>query len=123
MGKGDRNDNIRMQSMRAALDRATLTEALNLVEAWNAKLAEGVTPQFSPTIGCAINAGLPWLRPGCQQTTDLDLRRIVRPRDYPIAALKLTCEAMCRGQAPKPQLIGLFASPDMPVATAHNRQI
>jgi len=100
MGKGDRNDTIRLQSMRAALDRATLTEALNLIEAWNFKLAEGSTPQFSPTIGCAINAGMPWLRlhcPGCQQTTDLDLRRIVRPRDYPITALKLTCEAMCRG--------------------------
>ena len=25
MGKGDRNDNMRLQSMRAALDRATLT--------------------------------------------------------------------------------------------------
>src|SRR5262249_45796873 len=115
MGKGDRSDNIRLQSMRAALDRVTLTEALNLVEAWNAKLAEGATPQFSPTIGCAINAGMPWLRlhcPGCQQTTDLDLRRIVRSRDYPIAALKLTCEAMCRGQAPRPKLIGLFAAPE-----------
>ena len=70
MGKGDRNDTIRLQSMRSALDRATLTEALNLVEAWNAKLAEGATPQFSPTIVCAINAGMPWLRlhcPGCQQ--------------------------------------------------------
>ena len=121
MGKGDRNDTIRLQSMRAALDRATLTEALNLVEAWNAKLAERVAPQFSPTIGCAINTGMPWLRlhcPGCQQTTDLDLRRIVRPRNYPIMALKLTCEAMCRGQAPKPQLIGLFASPDIPVSRA-----
>ena len=101
MGKGDRNDTIRLQSMRAALDRATLTEALNLVEAWNAKLVEGAAPQFSPTIGCAINAGMPWLRlhcPGCRQTTDLDLRLIVRPRDYPIMALKLTCEARrCAG--------------------------
>jgi len=73
MGKGDRDDNIRLQALRAALDRVTLAEALNLVEAWNAKLAAGSTPQFSPTIGCAINAGMPWLRlhcPGCQQNTD-----------------------------------------------------
>ena len=59
MGKGDRNDTIRLQSRRAALDRATLTEALNLVEGSNAKLAEGIKPQLSPTIGCAINAGMP----------------------------------------------------------------
>jgi hypothetical protein len=69
MGKDERNDNIRMASTRAAMDRATLAEALNLVEAWNAKLAErNGKPQFSPTIGCAINAGMPWLRlhcPGC----------------------------------------------------------
>jgi len=116
MGKCDRNDNIRLQALRAALDRVTLAEALNLVEAWNAKLAERATPQFPPTIGCAINAGMPWRRlhcPGCQQTTYLGLRRIVRPRDDPITALKLTCQSMCRGQAPRPRLIGWFTSPEI----------
>jgi hypothetical protein len=105
MRKGERSDNLKLASLRAALDRATLAEALNLVEAWNAKLAAKQPPQFSPTIGCAINAGKPWLRlhcPGCQQVYELDLTRIVRPRDYPIMALKLTCESGCRRQAPSP---------------------
>ena len=86
MGKGERSDNIKLASIRAALDRATVAEALNLVEAWNAKLAAKQPPQFSPTIGCAINAGMPWLRlhcPGCRQVYELDLRRVVRPRDFP----------------------------------------
>jgi len=46
-------------SLRYAIDRVTLAEARNLVDAWNAKQAEGTKPQFSPTIGCALNAGMP----------------------------------------------------------------
>ena len=75
MGKGERNDSIRLATTRAAMDRATVAEALNLIEAWNAKLAErDGQPQFSPTIGCAINAGMPWLRlhcPGCRPVYEI----------------------------------------------------
>jgi hypothetical protein len=82
MAKGERNDSIRLVALRAAHDRATVAEALNLVETWNAKLVErNGKPQFSPTIGCAINAGMPWLRlhcPGCHQVYEIDLRRIER---------------------------------------------
>jgi hypothetical protein len=116
MAKGERNDSIRLVALRAAHDRATVAEALNLVETWNAKLVErNGKPQFSPTIGCAINAGMPWLRlhcPGCHQVYEIDLRRIVRPRDFPIMALPLTCESGCRRQAPKPDLLGLFTAPE-----------
>jgi hypothetical protein len=34
MAKGERNDSIRLATLRAAHDRATVAEALNLVEAW-----------------------------------------------------------------------------------------
>jgi hypothetical protein len=45
--------------------------------------------------------------PGCQQQHEIDLRRIVRPRDFPIMALRaaLVCETMCRGGGPPPQLL------------------
>jgi hypothetical protein len=118
MAKGERNDSIRLAALSAALDRVTVAEALHLVEAWNAKLAErNGRPQFSPTIGCAINAGMPWLRPhcpGCRQVYEVDLRRIVRPRDFPIMALPLTCESGCRRQGPKPDLLGLFTASEHP---------
>jgi hypothetical protein len=65
-------------------------EARHIVDAWNVQLAQRRVPQFSPTLGCAINAGKPWLRLhclGCHQVGEIDLRRIVRPRDFPITGL------------------------------------
>jgi hypothetical protein len=114
-GKGERSDQLRLMALRSALDRAALAEAASLVERWNEQLAAKRAPQFSPTIGCAINAGRPWLRlhcPGCRQVYEVDLRRIVRPRGFPITALRLACESGCRRQAPPPELIGLFAAPE-----------
>lgn len=60
------------------MDRVMLAEALNLIEAWNAELAAGSKPQFSPTIGCALNAGMPWQRlhcPGCRRVYEIDVRQ------------------------------------------------
>jgi hypothetical protein len=119
MGEGERNDGIRLAATRTAFDRAKLAEALKLVEAWNAKLADGDKPQFSPTIGGALNAGTPWLRlhcPGCRQVYDLDPRGIVGSRDFPITALRLTCESMCRWQARRPELLGLFPTAEQGAA-------
>jgi hypothetical protein len=79
-------------------------------------------PQFSPHIGAAILAKKPWLRllcPACQQQGAVDLRRVVRPADYPIAGLydALTCTfGPCRGDGPRPVMLGLFASRDAPLA-------
>jgi hypothetical protein len=73
-------------------------------------------PQFSPHIGAAIRADRPWLRlycAGCQQTYQIDLRRVVRPLDFPITALRaaMVCDSMCRGQDPQPELLGLDRHP------------
>jgi hypothetical protein len=49
-------DLMRLASIQHGLTAPA--EALNLVETWNAKVVErNGKPQFSPTIGCAINAG------------------------------------------------------------------
>ena len=48
---------------------------------------------------------------GCQQQPEIDLRKIVRPAEFPIMALRaaLVCE-MCRG-GPEPRLLGLEMRP------------
>lgn len=91
-------------------------EAAAIVDRWNAQLARKRAPQFSPTIGAALNAGKPWLRLVClgyAQQYEVDLRQIVRPRDYPIAALRaaMVCESACRGEGPQPTLLRLHEVP------------
>src|SRR5262245_27542692 len=116
MSKGDRNDHIRLMASNSAASAAERAEAVRLVEAWNAELSNDRVPLFSPTLGAAFLARRPWLRvycPGCQQQYEIDLRKIVRPPDFPIMGLRaaLTCESMCRGQGPAPKLLGLGAMP------------
>jgi hypothetical protein len=86
------------------------------VKTLNAELAAGKRPQFSPTLEAALRARHPWLRlfsAGGQKQYEIDLRKIVRPADFPIMALRaaLVCESMCRGGAPAPQLLGLETVP------------
>jgi hypothetical protein len=116
MGSSFRRDDFKAASASNAEERAARDEATALVERWNAQLAEGRAPQFSPTIGAAMRAGKPWLRvhcPGCRQVYEVDLRRIVRPSDFPITGIRaaLVCESMCRRAGPKPELLGLAALP------------
>ena len=62
-------------------------DARALVEEWNRRVAAGIDPQYSPTIGCAILANRPFLRllcHGCRQYADLDLRKVVRPGTFAI---------------------------------------
>ena len=79
-------------------------------------------PQFSPHIGAALLAQKPWLRllcPAFQQQGAVDLRKVVRPADYPIAGLydALTCTfGPCRGDGPRPVMLGLFAGRADPAA-------
>jgi len=111
-----RSDEFKANVIRDAAERAARDEAAKIVDRWNAQLAERRTPQFSPTIGAAFQAGKPWLCihcPGCRQVYEVDLRKIVRPPDFPIMALRaaMVCESMCRGAATRPDLIELAALP------------
>jgi hypothetical protein len=99
-----------------------------LVEKWNADLERRKTaeygytdrarlPQFSPHIGAAILARKPWLRlqcPACGQQGEIDLRKVVRPASFPIDGLydALRCTfGPCRGDGPRPVMLGLEAVP------------
>jgi len=123
----------RMQ--RYSADRTLVADALEVVEKWNADLRTAredahygysdlkLLPQFCPTIGCAIRAGRPYLRllcPACKQHGDVDLRRVVRPANFPIMGIydALVCTVGCGGRrdAPRPDVIGLFEGPDDPLA-------
>ena len=100
----------------ALISHARDQQAAVIVERWNTELADGKRPQFSPTLEAALRARRPWLRvycSGCQTQTDVDLRRIVRPQDFPIVGLRaaLVCETLCRGQGPVPVLCGLHPFP------------
>jgi hypothetical protein len=115
MAKGERTDQLKLLASQVNDRQRDQDEARRIVDRWNAQLEQRRPPQFSPTLGCAINAGKPWLRlhcPGCHQVHEIDLRRIVRPREFPIAGLALTCESMCRRQTSPPKLLGLFALPE-----------
>lgn len=120
-------------AQRFDTERELAADAVEVVAKWNADMElrrqdqfgfheRKHLPQFSPHIGAAIRAGKPWLRlycPACQQTGNLDLRKVVRPADTPIGAIYdvLVCTTGgCRGRGdnPPPQPIGLFAAPDNP---------
>jgi hypothetical protein len=116
MGSSFRRDDFKAASISSAEELAARKEATELVERWNGELAAKRTPQFSPTIGAAMRAGKPWLLlhcPGCRQVYEVDLRRIVRPHDFPITGLRaaLVCESMCRRAGPKPELLSVAARP------------
>ena len=107
---------MRIATLTARDETARDAEARAIVEKWCAELAAAKRPQFSPILEAAFRARRPWLRlfcPGCQQQHEIDLRKIVRPRDFPIMALRaaLVCETMCCGGGPPPQLLGLERVP------------
>jgi len=118
---------------RTETSRELMDDAVALVGKWNTDIERrkgsqygyadrARLPQFSPHIGAAILAKKPWLRllcPACQQQGAVDLRKVVRPADYPIAGLydALTCTfGPCRGDGPRPVMLGLFAGRADPAA-------
>lgn len=119
-------------SQRDETDRELHADAVALVDKWNADLETRRTkaqygrtdlnrlPQFSPNIGAAVRAGKPVLRlvcPACRVQGEVDLRKVVRPRDFPIVSIydALVCASgRCRGDSPPPEMIGLFpGSPEV----------
>ena len=120
-------------AQRAEASAELIADAVALVAKWNADIERrkdsqygyadrARLPQFSPHIGAAILAKKSWLRllcPACQQQGAVDLRKMVRPADYPIDGLydALTCTfGPCRGDGPRPVMLGLFASRADPAA-------
>jgi hypothetical protein len=113
---GARPERMRIALLQARETAARDAEAVAIVEQWTAQLASGKRPLWSPTIEAAFRARRPWLRlycPGCQQQYEIDLRKIVRPQDFPIMGLRaaMVCESMCRGGGPEPRLLGLERAP------------
>jgi hypothetical protein len=86
--------------MKEAEDQLQHADRLKC-EAWNAIMFCGGPAADSPTIGAAINAGLPLLRVrcnGCSAEREVDLRTVRRPRDSQVHLIEaaLFCEA-CSG--------------------------
>ena len=86
-----------------------------MIESQNAAIAAAQGALWSPTIRCAVMAGMPWLDvycPGCGTIGAIDIRTIDR---HPLASvgslvLGLRC-SMCRGSTPMPVLHGLHTAP------------
>ena len=113
---GRRTEQLKIATLTARDEAGRDAQARAIVEKWCADLAAAKRPQFSPTLEAAFRARRPWLRlfcPGCQQQHEIDLRKIVRPQDFPIMGLRAAkvCESMCRGSGPEPQLLGLERLP------------
>ena len=113
---GQRTEQLRIAALTAREKATRDAQARAIVEKWCAELADEKRPLFSPTLEAAFRARRPWLRlycVGCQQQYEIDLRKIVRPQDFPIMAVRgaLVCESMCRGDGPAPQLLGLEPVP------------
>jgi hypothetical protein len=125
----------KVEKVESAQQRETdlelVADAERLIEKWNADIERrkaalyGRTalqqlPQFSPTIRAALRARKPFLRllcPACRQQGEVDLRKVVRPPETLIMSIydALVCTTGCRGDSPRPHVIGLFAGRDNPL--------
>jgi len=101
------------KAKRAEAERKAIAEAQKIVAIWNARQAGGRALWFSPTIGAAIAAGLPWLSfscSACGQFGSVDLRTLDRHRGGAISGLipSLSCRR-CSPNAPFARLEMLTA--------------
>jgi hypothetical protein len=95
--------------------REDLSEAGNVVEVWNSRLATGRELLFTPTIRAAIMAHTPMLTfscPACGVTGTADLRKLDRHPQTPVTSLipSLSCQR-CRPNPPFAKLTGLLKDP------------
>jgi hypothetical protein len=110
-----RTDRLAAYQRARSAEQVSRDEAVRVVERWNAALAAGRGALWSPTIRCAVIAGMPWLDvhcPGCRSSRAIDIRTIDR---HPLASvgslvLGLRC-SWCPGSAPMPRITGLHALP------------
>jgi hypothetical protein len=101
------------KAKRLELDRKATADAQKIVAIWNARQAGGRPLWFYPTIGAAIEVGLPWLTfscPGCGQYASVDLRTLDRHHGGAISGLipSLSCRR-CSPSAPFARLEMLTA--------------
>ena len=102
-------------------------EALRVVERWNAERP----PLWSPTIRCAITAGMPWLDVYCAGCRTNDIRTLDRHPLASVGSLVLGFRCLwCPGSAPMPVLDGSHAaspaarwSKRIPVEFLHGRPL
>ena len=110
-----RTDRLAAYQRARSAEQVSRDEAVRVVERWNAAVAAGGGALWSPTIRCAVIAGMPWLDvhcPGCRSSRAIDIRTIDR---HPLASvgslvLGLRC-SWCPGSAPMPRITGLHALP------------
>jgi hypothetical protein len=86
----NRTDRLGAYRHARAAEQGTHEEAARVVERWNAALAAGRGALWSPTIHCAVIAGMPWLDvhcPGCRtsRSTSEDRPPSARQRRKPRA--------------------------------------
>jgi hypothetical protein len=55
-----RTERLALYTRERAAKQAAHDEAVRVVERWNAALAAGRGALWSPTIRCAVLAGMPW---------------------------------------------------------------
>jgi hypothetical protein len=72
-----RTDRLALYMRARAAEKAAHDDAVRVVERWNAALAGGRGALWSPTIRCAVLAGMPWLDVYCQRS------RYPHPRPSP----------------------------------------
>ena len=110
-----RAERLALYQRARATEKAAHDDAGRVVAQWNIALAAGGGLLWSPTIRCAVMAGMPWLDvwcPGCRTSRAIDVRTIDR---HPLASvgslvLGLRC-SWCPGSAPMPKIVGLHALP------------
>lgn len=88
-----------------------IAATVQVIKAWNARLAEDRATMFSPTIGAALLTGHHWLTvhcPGCGLVSDVDVSKLDRHPGASLASLipALSCRN-CRPHAPFARLMGL----------------
>jgi hypothetical protein len=106
---------------REAEQRQDLDQALNLVAAFNSRIAAKRKILLIPTIECALLAGHPWLHVVCRRcecvgAIDLSFRKSNPNR--PVTSVVPTFEcAMCDGRHPIPRVLKLspYHEPGRPI--------
>jgi hypothetical protein len=99
---------VEEERVRQNREEAANMDAVWMIEAWNARLADRRPLLFSPTVGAAVAAGYRWMTvacPGCRTCRDVDLAAIDRHPDASVASLipALSCRN-CRPHAPLAQI-------------------